>query len=399
MRTPIRLVLREPFTARTYREFGYCWLTVLPAVAAFALVLVSLVVGMLSLVGIGLLLLPGCLIAARGLVPVFARAGHRVLGWPWSVLPPPHRPVLRDRQAWGALAYFAVKLPVTLVGVYLGTLALVVGLAAVTSPVWWLFSHNGFGAWDDLQWVGTLGLAAQGAAVLLAFPWFVRLLVAIDRTVLFALVATDDARRIAELEAGRRTLTADAMAAARRIERDLHDGTQARLVSLGMVLDRAARADDPRAGELIETAARMTAETLAELRDIVRGLRPPALDDGLGTALASLAARAAVPTEFVDEMSDQVLGPASTTIYFAAAELLTNVARHSSASRATVRLAGTRDWLRLTVADDGRGGANPDGLGTGLDGLRRRAAALDGSVTVTSPPGGPTVVTVDVARV
>ena len=190
----------------------------------------------------------------------------------------------------------------------------------------------------------------------------------------------------------------DAAALLRRVERDLHDGTQARLVALGVALSRIEhRAGDDSLRDLAKEARGTVTDALAELRDIVRGLHPPALDDGLAVALASLAGRSAVPVDVTVELAGRPPDATASAVYFTVAELLTNVAKHAGATRTRVDLREDRGRLRLVVSDDGRGGARPDPSGTGLAGLARRAAALDGSLSIDSPAGGPTVVTVTLA--
>lgn len=227
-------------------------------------------------------------------------------------------------------------------------------------------------------------------------PWFVRLLVLIDRMLAYALLAPSrDRERIAALEAGRASLQSDAAALLRRVERDLHDGTQARLVALGVTLSRMERrVENPESHRLVDSARAMVTDALAELRDIVRGLHPPALDDGLDVALTTLAGRSAVPVEVTVHLDGRPPDATASAVYFTAAKLLTNVARHAGASRAWLDLRQDRRWLRLAVRDDGRGGADPTSAGTGLNGLYRRAAALDGTITIDSPAGGPTIITV-----
>jgi signal transduction histidine kinase len=188
-------------------------------------------------------------------------------------------------------------------------------------------------------------------------------------------------------------LRADAAALLQRVERDLHDGTQARLVSLGVALSRMhQRVADPAVRAMITDSRQAVVEALAELREIVRGMHPPALEAGVATALETLAARSAVPVEVRVELRGRTSPATESALYFSAAELVTNVARHAGATLARLDLCEDGDALRLTVSDNGRGGARTDGTGTGLAGLRRRAAALDGSLAVHSPPGGPTVV-------
>jgi signal transduction histidine kinase len=299
------------------------------------------------------------------------------------------------------LGYAFLAFPIRYVGAYIGAFSLFIASAAVAYPVWWLVWRNGFtDAFHTRTWAGTWLVAVEGAAVLLALPWFVRLLVTIERLLAYALLAPNrDQDRIAALEAGRAALQEDATAVMRRVERDLHDGTQARLVALGVTLSRIERqAGEVAVKELARDARGTVTDALAELRDIVRGLHPPALDDGLEVALGTLAARSAVPVALNVVLPRRPPDATASAVYFTVAELLTNVAKHAHATRATVELQEAGGELRLVVTDDGRGGARPSGAGlatsTGLSGLGRRAAALDGALTVTSPDGGPTVVTV-----
>lgn len=188
----------------------------------------------------------------------------------------------------------------------------------------------------------------------------------------------------------------------RRIERDLHDGAQQRLVALGVELGSARRkaSSDPEAAAALEHAHREVKETLAELRDLVRGIHPAVLTDrGLDAALSALAARSPVPVR-VDVPDPPSLSRASTSAqaaaYFVVAEALTNAAKHASANAVTVQAGVTpAGTLRLVVADDGRGGAVAT-PGSGLDGLRSRVAALDGTFDLESPAGAGTRLTVEV---
>jgi signal transduction histidine kinase len=187
-----------------------------------------------------------------------------------------------------------------------------------------------------------------------------------------------------------------------RIERDLHDGTQARLVSLSMRIGLAKRAydrDPDGARRLLDEAQQQAEEALAELRHVVRGIHPPILTDrGLAGAVRALAASSGLDvTMRVDDLNDGPRAPAAVeaAAYFVVAESLTNAAKHSGSGQAEVRLARTGTGLLVVVRDDGRGGAGAAGTetsGSGLPGMRRRVAALDGTFTVTSPAGGPTVI-------
>lgn len=401
-------ILRAPVAGRTWRELAYMLAGLLPAVPAFALALVGILASALSLLTVGLPILVGVLAATRPANRVFRGPARLILGWDWPVPPPIRagspvgwgRAVLRDGAGWRALVYCFVKFPLTALAAYVSAFSVVAGLAMLTYPAWWFVTPTGFGQLDTTSWAGAWLLAAQAAGILLVWPWFLRLLVSLDRVLVRALLEpTADQARIAELQASRALLTADATTVLRGLERDLHDGTQARLVSLGVTLSRIGRrVDDPAVRALVTGAQGTVAEALAELRDIVRGIHPPALDDGLPTAIATLAARSAVPVEATVELTGRPPDATASALYFSIAELLTNVARHAGATRVRLRLAQDERGLRLTVTDDGRGGAVVDGTGTGLAGLARRAAALDGTLDVTSPPGGPTVVTMTLPR-
>ena len=208
--------------------------------------------------------------------------------------------------------------------------------------------------------------------------------------------------RVEQLTQTRAGAIAAHSAELRRIERDLHDGTQARLVSLSMRIGLAKRAydhDPDGARRLLDEAQQQAEEALAELRHVVRGIHPPILSDrGLAGAVRALAASSGLDvTVRVDDLDGGPRAPAAVeaAAYFVVAESLTNAAKHSGSDRAEVRLARTAVGLLVVVRDDGRGGAGAAGAGTsgsGLPGMRRRVAALDGTFTVTSPAGGPTVI-------
>ncbi|HEY8978984.1 MAG TPA: histidine kinase, partial [Streptomyces sp.] len=184
-----------------------------------------------------------------------------------------------------------------------------------------------------------------------------------------------------------------------RIERDLHDGAQARLVALGLTLDEATRLldTDPPAAHALLLDVRATSErALQDLRDLVHGIHPPVLADrGLTDAIRSLALDSHLDTEVTAGLTGRLPAPVESAAYFAVAELLTNAAKHARATRAdiTLRHDGTR--LRITVTDDGAGGADPSS-GTGLAGLRRRLDPFDGTLVLDSPAGGPTLATLEI---
>ncbi|MEV5554803.1 histidine kinase [Nonomuraea wenchangensis] len=204
------------------------------------------------------------------------------------------------------------------------------------------------------------------------------------------------ARRVRELTASRAAAVDARAAELRRIERDLHDGAQARLIAVRMSLGLARSADDPeQARELIEEAWESAGQALTDLRDLVRGIHPPVLADrGLAGAIEAATLMCPVPVATDLVLTGRPEPPVESALYFAAAEALSNVTKHSQATRAWVRLRRTGDGLRLVVGDDGHGGADP-AAGTGLGGIAERLSAFDGTLTVQSPPGGPTVLTME----
>ena len=215
----------------------------------------------------------------------------------------------------------------------------------------------------------------------------------------------DSVRRVRELEESRASLVEDSAARLRRIERDLHDGAQAQMVAvamklglarekLGGMIDGSAHADLERVLDLVDAAHRGAKEAITELRDLARGIHPPVLDHGLGTALTNLAAHSDLPVELVVDLPGRPSAAIETIAYFCAAELLTNVAKHSGARHATLEAVHMPGLLRVRVSDDGSGGARIETRG-GLAGLAERVRTVDGRLRISSPPGGPTVVAVE----
>jgi signal transduction histidine kinase len=204
--------------------------------------------------------------------------------------------------------------------------------------------------------------------------------------------------RIETLESSRAGAVDAQESALRRIERDLHDGAQARLVALGMSLGMAEHtlADDPaRAGELLAEARVGAEQALRELRDLARGIHPPVLGDrGLEAAVSALASATPLDVTLWVDVPERPAPAVESAAYFMVAEALANAAKHARAERLVIRIARVADTLEVTVEDDGRGGA--DVGGAGLSGLRHRVEALDGSLQVTSPPGGPTTIRAEI---
>jgi signal transduction histidine kinase len=421
-----------PFTRRAWAELVYCLLGFPLGVAGFAVVLALVGVGAglsVTLIGTvpGLLVLVMTLGAGRQLGAVHRRLAGRLLGVRVTA-PPPFRPGrglsgrlgarLRDGASWRALAYVLLKLPVSVLGCYAvafwGS-----GLVNMTYPIWWEGFRNHppgtqlrpvpvimllpMGHFQVATYPGTFAAFAVGAATVLLAPWLTRAVVAADRWLIRALLGPGAlAERVRDLEETRALAVDDAAAMLRRLERDLHDGTQVRLVALAMSLGMAREKlgdggrplDTARARELVASAHRDATEAIAELRDLARGIHPPVLDGGLAGALGTLAARSAIPVRLSVEVPVRPTAAIETIAYFCAAELLANVIKHSGASQATIEVTQRDGALRLRVTDNGRGGARL-GAGGGLTGLAQRVRTVDGSLAVSSPAGGPTVVTVD----
>jgi signal transduction histidine kinase len=245
-------------------------------------------------------------------------------------------------------------------------------------------------------------LAGLGLVLLLAAPAVLRALAAADTALARALLGPVPevlARRVDELERSRARVVDAGEAERRKLERDLHDGTQQRLVALGMTLGRAKsryKQDPAAVGELLDDAHQQAKDAVTELRGLIRGLHPPVLTDrGLDAALSAIAVRCPVPVQLTVEIDERPSSTVEAIGYFVVAEALTNVARHSRAGHASVTVRRERGGpVWITVVDDGVGGADPD-RGTGLRGLADRVSGVDGQLRVDSPVGGPTVLTVE----
>ena len=205
-------------------------------------------------------------------------------------------------------------------------------------------------------------------------------------------------REVSDVRASRAETLDHSAAEVRRIERDLHDGAQARMTAVGMnvgLAEKLMETDPESAAELLREARETTLSALADLRAVIRGIHPPALADlGLAGGIEALAAAIPVPVTLSANLDGEPPAPVESAVYFAVAECLTNVVKHSGAARAWVSLEHQRGWLRAIVGDDGSGGADP--TSSGLMGVARRLAAFDGTMSVSSPTGGPTVVTMEV---
>ncbi|MET7397130.1 histidine kinase [Dactylosporangium sp. NPDC005572] len=312
-----------------------------------------------------------------------------------------------DIASWRDLLWLAVDPVATLALVGLPVAAVVYGGWGLVFP--WAWTEF-FGA-DWSAWYGavaghrTLGLAAGLALVAVGLAAPRPLLVANARWTALLLRPTKAAAEEAALRERVERLTQtrsdalDAQAAeVRRIERDLHDGAQARLIAVGLTLgaiERLMDTDPAAARKLVAQARETSATALTELRDLVRGIHPPVLSErGLGDAVRALALDTAAEVTVAGELAGRPPAPVESAAYFAVSELLANATRHGGAERIGVDLRHRDGLLRITVTDDGDGGADPS-RGTGLRGIERRLGTFDGTLAIHSPRGGPTVATLE----
>jgi signal transduction histidine kinase len=306
-------------------------------------------------------------------------------------LPARLRWLLSDQATWRDLLWMVVN-PCLGVVIASGSAAMIIfgvfGLALPhgSTPIAGTLSH---------PWLG-IALAAAG---FWSAPWLLRGYGELARWVLGPTRRAELTRQVGHLAQTRSDAIDAGAAEVRRIERDLHDGAQARLVSMGMTLDAAGQLleTNPAAARALLAEARdSSVKALGELRDLVRGIHPPVLADrGLSDAVRALALDLPLRVQCASELSGRPPAPVESAAYFAVSELLANVSKHAGASQAWIDIRHSAGMLRIGVTDEGRGGADP-ARGTGLRGIERRLAAFDGVLAVSSPPGGPTVVNMEI---
>ena len=425
-----RTIIETPFRSRTWSELLFLVIGI--PIALFGIVFVGLTMAtgvVLAVTFIGLAVIGLAVRGARGIGGIQRRLAGALIGESIEA-PDPFSPrpgylgwlqsALRDRAGWKAMAYLAVKVPLATVAFVTAVSLWWDAIRNLTYPFWGLGHHGGVAELGVIRILFrpdyltqgnggpfvALATVITGAVFFFVAPWPVRFFDHLDRLLMRALLAPDAMTvRVRNLEQAR-AKTVDASAATlRRIERDLHDGTQAQLVALamrlGMVKEKLADPDHldlDQVRTLVNDAHRGAKEAVVELRDLARGIHPPALDLGLEGALTTLAARSTIPTELTVALDERPSQAIEAIAYFCVAELMANVAQHSRASRASISCVRQGRWLRLVVRDDGIGGAHAVGTGStssGLSGLLERVRTVDGHLGVTSPPRGPTVVTVD----
>ncbi|UMG93474.1 sensor histidine kinase [Nocardioides sp. TF02-7] len=413
---------RDGFVRRLLLDSGYGVTALVLAVPSFSVVLTGLAAGLGTLVvaGVGLAVLLGTAYVARGFAHAERVRLRSMLGldapFPAYLRPAPGdgrvRAVLtplRDAQTWLDVLWSLVALATAL-------------FAFVVTVVWWSLVLGGLTYWfwqryipfdeDNVGLAELLGLGegrtpesllnlAIGVVALVTLPFAVRLAAGTHASVARMLLCSrvEMVGRLVRMEESRESAHRAEAQSLRRLERDIHDGPQQRLIRLGMDLGRARRqvtTDPARAAATIDAALAQTRETVEELRALSRGIAPPLLvDRGLAVAVREMAAGQAIPVDVVVDVPDGLPQAAETAAYFVVAESLTNVAKHSGATRAQVRVEVVDGRLVVTVDDDGRGGAGP-APGRGLHGLRERLDGVDGSLVVASPDGGPTRVRAEV---
>ncbi|WP_022929491.1 sensor histidine kinase [Patulibacter americanus] len=311
---------------------------------------------------------------------------------------------LRDPRRWFDALYLVVQFPLTLAG-FIATVTgwavalycLVYPAVYAVLPADWDGGLN-IGDWTPDTFLESLLVVPLGV-VAVPLAWGISRLAMVAQVELGRLLLTDERAklnaRVSRLEETRAGVVDASSAELRRIERDLHDGAQARMVAVAMDLGMAEERmeEDPEAARRLVSGARVEARrALAEMRDLVRGVAPSVLADrGLDAALASLAGRSRVPVTLDVDLGERPPASVETAAYFVVAEALTNAAKHADATTVTVVVLRHGDELLVRVTDDGGGGATAR-PGGGLAGLRDRVAALDGTLTITSPDGGPTTV-------
>jgi len=419
---------RTPFTRRTWSELLYGLIGLPLGVLGFGLSVAFVAAGISTAVTVvGIFVLAFAVILGRWLGALdrgllnnllgeriqrprrFKASRRGLFGWVFSRL--------ADPIGWRGIAYQFVRFPLAVATFSVTVTFWAYTLAGMTYWSWRRFlpeqrgydgrMHRAVSLWNSQTsgyfldtWPRVLVTTLIGFALLWLAPWLVRGFVSLDRLLGRALLGpVSVSQRVRDLEQSRSDAVASSNEQLRRIERDLHDGTQARLVALAMNLGQAKEdlaSEDPvaaaRARTLIEGAHLQTKETLTELRDLARGIHPPILDNGLESALTSLGARSPIRVNLGIDLPRRPSTTAETITYFTIAELLTNAVKHSGAGAISVRVRPRGELIVFSVADNGRGGAVLGG-GSGLDGVQRRLATVDGTLDMDSPLGGPTTIT------
>lgn len=411
-RSPLRNPLKLLVTAEPWLAFLFSLLSFVLGIFWFVVLVTLIAVGsglVVTLVGLPILVLTMFLwlkaaslerARVRALLGVEIEEPYLPLpddGW-WARL----KTRLVDRHVWLDLLYLLLLLPIGVAEFVIAVTAVGFPLQLLSTPSWFWISNPNFGPWVISDFIEAVSIAVVGVPLLLAAPyilvglgrghaWFARQLLGTDRE-------AELSARVDQLTDSRSRALDSAVADLRRIERDLHDGAQQRLVKLSMDLGmaRAKMESDPEGAlQLITEAHEESKLAMREIRDLARGIHPAVLTDrGLDAAVSALAGRSTVPVTVDVELHRRLPDAVESTAYFIVAEALTNIARHSGATEASIRIRQDDSRLYVEIADNGTGGADPD-RGTGLAGMRDRVAGLDGTLTIESPEGGPTTIRVE----
>lgn len=332
---------------------------------------------------------------------------------PWLII----RAALKDIQGWKGLLYAVIALPLGIVNFTVTVVlwSIAVPFALIFTYFWasptslrigfpWMTNAGQLyrvSGWATFSW--ELGLTIVGLILLGITARVTNGLASFDQLLIRSLCSPSPKsllnQRVSALEESRSASVQGAASELRRIERDLHDGAQQHLVSvamqLGMVKDRLNDETDPETAELITSAHKDAKQAIVELRDLVRGIHPSVLTDrGLDAAISALAGRCPIPVNVHNEVHERLPQAVEATAYFVVAETLTNIAKHSQAAHATVRLSKEMNRIVIEVIDDGIGGAHDD-MDGGLRGLRDRVRSIEGDMTISSPANGPTRIIVN----
>jgi signal transduction histidine kinase len=410
---------RELVDPRTYGRIGYLIVAGVLGVVEFVFLVTTISVGVglaVTLIGIPILMAS---VYGWGLL---AEGERRIIAaLTGTIIPSPYRPVpdkaswwtrlrarLADPATWKDLTFLLLQFPFGLVSFILAVVVLSVGIHGLVLPFWYWSVPDGvdYGILRVDQLWEALAMVPVGAVVLLlgvpALSALGRLYTSYAQVLLGSNLDPAVTAQMSDLRDARSRIIEAADAERRRIERDLHDGAQQRLVALALTLrmaEKRASEGDAEAPELVRQAGDEAGLALKELRDLARGIHPAILTNrGLPAALDDLAGRASVPVEVTAAPEDRLPDQVEATAYFVVSECLANVDKHAQATGATVAVTTAGGQLRVTVADDGVGGAALDG-GSGLQGLRDRVGALEGTLAVESQPGEGTKVSATIPLV
>jgi signal transduction histidine kinase len=406
-------LIRDILDPLTYGRIAYLALAFVLGVVHFTFLVTALSVGVsLAVTLIGIPILIWTVYAWRWLAQLERRLIAALTG---VHIPSPYRQTppganwwgklhsrLADPATWKDLVFLFLQFPVGIVSFVLVTVVLGTGLAALLAPAYYWAVEDGLelGLFEIDTLIEAVAVVPVGVLILfLGIPALGALGKLYGHLAALLLGSNADPEltaQVTDLQDARSRIIAAADAERRRIERDLHDGAQQRLVALALQLRMAesrAQSGDPEAAKLIHGAGEEASLALAELRDLARGIHPAILTNrGLAAALDDLAARATVPVEVLEAPHERLPDEVEAAAYFVVSECLANVAKHAQASSATVRVRADSGRLIVEVADDGTGGVEA-GNGSGLQGLEDRVGALDGSLSLVSPAGGGTRVT------